>query len=203
MNYETFRQAFSKEHIIKLDDIVLRFPHIDRKQLTRWKSRWYILHVSRGIYTLPETVHDTLWRQELASTLVEPSYISLEYALSYYSLIPEEVSIITSITTKKTESYDLSGFGRYRYQSIIPRAFVGYTLLSNGRGYIAVREKAIVDFLYLHADYDSEEAFDEWRMNTREARESLDRWLLIEFAKIFGYKRLIAQVHTLISYIWW
>lgn len=39
--------------------------------------------------------------------LVNPSYISLEYALSYYGLIPEEAVVITAITTKKTQSYDL------------------------------------------------------------------------------------------------
>ena len=39
MNYELFRQTFSQHTIIKLDEILLRFPHIDRKQLSRWKSR--------------------------------------------------------------------------------------------------------------------------------------------------------------------
>jgi len=46
----------------------------------------------------------------LCGELVNPAYISLEYALSYYGLIPEEAVVITAITTKKTESYDLGRF---------------------------------------------------------------------------------------------
>lgn len=42
----------------------------------------------------------------LASSIYGPSYISFEYALSYYGLIPEKVNAVTCATfNKKKEKY--------------------------------------------------------------------------------------------------
>ena len=46
----------------------------------------------------------------LAGSIYGPSYISFEYALAYYGLIPERVSTITCATfnKKKKKNYDTS-----------------------------------------------------------------------------------------------
>lgn len=61
----------------------------------------------------------------LANILYQPSYISLEFALSYYSLIPESVYLITSVTTKPTREFAV-GKLFFSYQTIKKQAFVGY-----------------------------------------------------------------------------
>lgn len=205
MNYEKFRQTFSKSEYIRLADILLHYPNIDRKQLSRWSEVWLLLHPARGLYVLPERQIDREWMMIFSHGLVNPSYISLEYALSYYGLIPEEAVVITAITTKKTQSYDLGWFGRYRYQSIVERWFVGYSIRGlKGRATydIATPAKAIVDFLYLHGSYMTSEDFEEWRINTYEVPEQVTPEELRNLASYFRNKRLTMQVESFISFIW-
>ena len=55
----------------------------------------------------------------LASSIYGPSYISFEYALSYYGLIPERVTTITCATfdKKKKKAYN-THFGIFTYRDI-------------------------------------------------------------------------------------
>lgn len=204
MNFETFRHTFSGNQMITLDDILIRFPDIDRKILTRWVSSKKLIHLRRGMYMLPWIEADNHWREQCANALVTPSYISLEYALSLYGLIPEEVITLTSITTKKTQSCSLEKYGRYTYRSIIPRAFTGYKLLTDKSVSItcATPSKSIVDYLYFHPDYKNEEDFTEWRIHREIVKEACSREELRTMAKIFLNKRLTTQVENFISYIW-
>lgn len=50
------------------------------------------------------------------------SYVSLEYAFRLYNLIPEEVYIITCVTTTKTQKIE-TPHGRISYQKIPSRAY--------------------------------------------------------------------------------
>jgi len=112
-----------------------------------------------------------------ANYLVCPSYISLHYALSYYSLIPEIVYEITSVTTKtkKKQDFLLSNNILYSYRDIPYKAYyVGITEMDLGVGnenvQFATREKAICDILYTYKNLRSirdvkELLFDDLRVN--------------------------------------
>ena len=81
-----------------------------------------------------------------------PSYISMEYALFFYGVIPEFVADLTCITTKKTQRYK-NKLGNFIYQHITPRAFTGFSAVKNEQGlryFMADLEKALVDFFYLN-----------------------------------------------------
>ena len=87
----------------------------------------------------------------LAGPILSPSYISFEYALSYYGLIPERVTSITSasLSLHKNKTF-INKFGRYTYTDIPSRAFaIGTTHIQNGEyiARIATKEKAICDSL--------------------------------------------------------
>ena len=60
----------------------------------------------------------------LAGIILSPSYISFDFALSYYGLIPEKVVAITcaSLNQRKRKTF-LNDFGRYEYQDIPENAF--------------------------------------------------------------------------------
>ena len=60
----------------------------------------------------------------LASSIYGPSYISFEYALSYYGLIPERVNAVTCATfnKKKRKIYN-NHFGTFSYEDVPSRAF--------------------------------------------------------------------------------
>ncbi|MEX1139144.1 MAG: hypothetical protein WEB33_02005 [Bacteroidota bacterium] len=122
-----------------------------RNQLSRWQKRGLIVRLKNGMYLLNE--HDRKInpsRVFLANQMCVPSYVSLEYALAYYGLIPERVVEVTSVTTKKTLEIT-NPTGRYSYRHLKPSAFTGFRLAGDENGmqvFLAEPEKAVVDFLY-------------------------------------------------------
>lgn len=88
----------------------------------------------------------------LAGSIYGPSYISFEYALSYYGLIPERVLTITCATfdkKKKKEYY--TDFGVFTYRDIPVEAYPEEILLKEEKNYsfqIATPEKALCDKIY-------------------------------------------------------
>src|SRR3989338_3314013 len=70
-----------------------------------WAARTFIknhtddlfIKLRNGLYAIKSDPPSEL---ELANRLYFPSYISFEYALAYYRIIPEVVYSITSATTK-------------------------------------------------------------------------------------------------------
>lgn len=88
----------------------------------------------------------------LASSIYGPSYISFEYALSYYGLIPERVTTITCATfdKKKKKEYN-TDFGLFTYRDVPTLAYPEEILLKEENNYsyqIATPEKALCDKLY-------------------------------------------------------
>ena len=88
----------------------------------------------------------------LATSIYGPSYISFEYALSHYGLIPEKVSTITCATfgKKKKKQYNTL-FGTFTYKDVPSNAYPEEVLLKSNGNYsyqIATREKALCDKLY-------------------------------------------------------
>ncbi|MBQ9265577.1 MAG: hypothetical protein IJ186_00695 [Bacilli bacterium] len=107
-----------------------------------------LFRLTRGLY---ETNSDTN-PIFLAGSILSPSYISFEFALSFYGLIPEKVVAITSasLEIRKNKTF-VNIFGRFEYTDIPSRAFsCGLSLIEND-GYfakIACKEKALCDSLY-------------------------------------------------------
>lgn len=203
MKYDLFQHTFHEQKLITIDDILVRFPDIDRKQLTRWVSQGRLIHPARWLYILPHIRRDEVWMWECANMLVRPSYISLEYALGIYAFIPEEVVTLTCITTQKTQRYNLGQWWRYSYRSIIPRAFTEYRIYSTPRGkyLLATPAKALIDFCYFHPDYIIPLDFEEMRLKSAEVLEKTTPDELRQIAKIFKNKRLEIQIEALISYL--
>ncbi len=80
--------------------------------------------------------------------LYSPSYVSLDYALSYYGMILERVSEVTSVTSKNAKFFD-TPIGRFSYKKASLNAFsLGVDWLEdekNGGKFIATPEKALCD----------------------------------------------------------
>ena len=106
-----------------------------------------LFRLTRGIYENDGNTNPCL----LASSILSPSYLSFEWALSYYGLIPERVIDITSASlgVRKNKTF-INHFGRYEYSDIPSSAFSeGLTYLESGEYIvkIATKEKAICDSL--------------------------------------------------------
>ena len=106
----------------------------------------FLIRLKRGLYGLKT---DQPAEEEIANVLYRPSYLSFEYALAYYNLIPEMVYTITSATTKPTRLFTIESIA-FSYRTIKKEAFTGYSLRSyeNKTFLIADKEKALVDHLY-------------------------------------------------------
>lgn len=88
----------------------------------------------------------------LAGSIYGPSYLSFDFALAYYGLIPERVYTYTCATClkKKTKQYHTS-FGNFTYQDVPCSIFSLGVLIKTEGEYsylIATKEKALCDKLY-------------------------------------------------------
>ena len=84
----------------------------------------------------------------VANSLYTPSYVSFDYALSFYGMIPERVNEITSATSKNEKLFDTQ-IGRFSYKKVSMEAYsLGldwiYDDIEGGR-FIATAEKALCD----------------------------------------------------------
>ncbi|MBI5152815.1 hypothetical protein HZA39_04735 [Candidatus Peregrinibacteria bacterium] len=151
----------------------------------RLKKQGYILGLKRGLYQLSDEYVPDLY---LANKLYEPSYVSLEFALSYHQVIPETVYEITSVTTKATRSFPALG-KLFTYRSIKKEAFTGYvSKKQDGVNYlIAEPEKAFVDYIYLRIRAGEEplRRFDKEKINLDKA---------LHWAELFDNYKLIGVI---------
>lgn len=111
--------------------------------LNRLVKKKKIIRLMRNLYA-PNLA--TLDWEMLASELVKPAYISLEYALWRYGLISEIPARITLVTTGKSRIYTFPG-NVFEYVHINPARFFGYTIEKNTL--LAEKEKTLLDELYL------------------------------------------------------
>jgi len=115
-----------------------------------------LIPIKKGVYASSYYVNDIkekgffdLYLKKLANFLRQPSYISLETALSYYGLIPEESFNITSITLKSTRFYK-SNLATFFYRNIKKELFFGFDEKKAVFFVkIATKAKALFDYLYL------------------------------------------------------
>ena len=137
--------------MIKTTDMLLeelREYASPRSKLSRMAKNGEIFPIVKGLY---ETEKGTPGIY-LAGSIYGPSYVSFEYALGHYELIPEAVYTLTCATfeKKKAKKYE-TPFGTFTYRDVPSEAFPLALKLVNENGYyyrIATPEKALCDMLY-------------------------------------------------------
>ena len=109
----------------------------------------FIESVKRCIYVPGRTMQALQpERSLLANHLFGPSYVSLDFALSHYGLIPERVYEVSSMTTKSTRKFEtLAGVFTYTHLALPYYAFGQVTKQLSGKlhALFATREKALCD----------------------------------------------------------
>ncbi|MBR4401518.1 MAG: hypothetical protein IKT09_07535 [Synergistes sp.] len=104
--------------------------------------------LTRGIY---ETNGNTPG-QCLAGAIYGPSYLSFDYALADYGLIPEAVRTFTSATFEKKKKKEyVNHFGRFAYRDVPSDVYPFGIVIREENGYpyhMACPEKALCDKLY-------------------------------------------------------
>jgi len=113
--------------------------------LETYVKRGFLIRLKKGLYSVKDNPPE---EGEIANALWKPSYISFEYALGKYGIIPEMVCVVTSATTKSSREFSVNK-RVFSYYKIKKKAFTGYVLDKGSEGVlIAEPEKAVVDYLY-------------------------------------------------------
>jgi predicted transcriptional regulator of viral defense system len=120
-----------------------------RDKITDLLRKGVIVRVKKGLYIFgPDYSRRPYSRELLANLIYGPSYLSLDYALSYYGLIPEKVETLTSVTSGKTRTFQ-TPVGRFTYQSVplsYYRTGIDVIVAAGDRSFLmATREKALAD----------------------------------------------------------
>ena len=206
MDFLTFKRQVKTQPLIYSQDIVrgLENPQSMRNQLTRWHKKGLLIHLRKGLYILNSDDRNVEVDQTvIANTLYQPSYISLEYALNFYGLIPESVSDITSVSTRKTAKF-INDLGTFRYQHINPGAFRGFKKAGEGQNsfFMAEAEKAVVDFLYLNLSQFDDNIKEVLEQSYRfQNIETLNPKRLLELALLFNNEKLNRLTKELAAWI--
>lgn len=202
MNYQSFREALNGFKIFSLTDIKKVFPAFDSRRLIEWQEKGYIRKVINRWYIFANVrVEDNLlyWA---ASRIYQPSYISLETALSYYGMIPEAVYTTTSVSTLKTTSFD-THLGAFAYRHVKPVLFFGYQVVE-WQGFpikMAKPEKVILDYLYLNPQLDRNEDWQGLRLNRETVHEVVDGEKVQEYLTIIQINALNRRVSRFLNFM--
>jgi len=148
--------------------------------------------VTRGIYETDRNVSGHC----LAGAIYGPSYLSFEFAISFYGLIPEAVYTFTSATfgKKKKKQFD-NVFGIYTFRDVPDEAYPCGVELREEKGYsywIASPEKAVCDMLYKASPMNNLKELKELLFNDLRIDEnvfkSLDYDKMIDLSKLYKKK---------------
>ncbi len=124
-----------------------------RDKITDLMRKGQIIRVKKGLYIFGQEYRKRPYSREILANLIYgPSYISLEYALSYHGLIPERVESLTSVTTGRSRTFT-TPVGLFTYRMIPMPAFqTGMTRIElddGGAFLIATPEKALIDKIFI------------------------------------------------------
>ena len=157
------------------------------KQLSRLERKGYLIRLKKGLYVSTSFVEKLpdrqLYLEYLGGVLRFPAYISLEYALSEYGLIPEGVASVTSVTLKSSRVLE-TPLGTFIYRSLKELLFGGFTskdFLDKKINW-ATPAKALFDFLYLRKLTDlprelTEDLRINWANFTAADRSEFSQWV--------------------------
>jgi len=159
-----------------------------RKFILRYVKKGFIIKLRKGMYSLETYLPSEV---EIANRIYSPSYVSLEYGLMFYNIIPDTVYTVTSVTTKGTREFVINNIS-YTYSKIKKNAFRGYLRKSVGGNIvlIAEAEKAFIDYLYF-VDLGKKVVYDRIDVS------KLSKNKLLEYAKLFKRKSLIKLVNKI------
>ena len=122
-----------------------------RDKIRRMLDRGELVRIRKGLYVFGEDYRrEPVSRELLANLIYGPSYISLDYALSYYGLIPERVDVVTSVCLGRSRDFN-TPFNRFTYRSLNDSRYAVGARLEKKRNFsffIASPEKALIDKIW-------------------------------------------------------
>jgi hypothetical protein len=196
-----------KQKPIYLDHLMLveRYKNYasPKSKITQMVKTGALIKVRRGLYLDSEETNYSI--KTLANLICYPSYISFEYALSYYQMIPERVEIVTSASFQKNKNkVFLTPVGTFYYFYLDPFIYhYGIDRLEEcGHSFfIATREKALLDTLSKIKGLRSVKAMQSLLMDDLRINESI--FPELDWKEIFNLSTKYHQRNGRTLVEWW
>ena len=180
-----FLSVMRPYRVFSIGDVRKLFPGMNPMNLVRWQEKDYIIRIRNGWYCFNDTESSENIEWLAANLVYAPSYISMHAALSYYGVIPEAIFETTSITTRKTNHFKTL-LGNLSYHHVKQSIFgFGQILIQmngesslTGKGrkiVMAAPEKALLDFLYINSQYNTEKEMEHLRLDETLLEEILNK----------------------------
>lgn len=171
-----------------------------REAILRMVKNEELIRLKNGLYVISEKIHQqkltVIPFEQIANFLYGPSYVSMEWALSFYGMIPERVHTVTSMTLGRNKEFH-TPIGNFSYYVLPSKCYsIGVTLKESadfiGNFLIATPEKALADVVFKTCkNLDKNELRDELIESKRIDREhfrDLNKDLIKEIAKSYHAK---------------
>jgi len=119
-----------------------------RDVTARLAKEGVLIRIRKGLYTFAEELRrHPVSREYLANLIYGPSCVSLDYALGYYSLIPEKVLTVTSVCMGRSREFS-TPFGVFSYRMLKQERYstgISIVRTRNVSFMMASAEKALID----------------------------------------------------------
>jgi hypothetical protein len=156
-----FQSMFKKNPLIQFAGIpvsgaIIRscFPDLasPEKKVQALEKSGELIRLKRNLFVVNQELSGKETDVRLcANHIYGPSYVSFQWALRHYGMIPEQVFLMTSATTKRTRSFE-TPIGNFRYVQVPASYFpIGVECMEEqGVSFLmATREKALCDTILL------------------------------------------------------
>lgn len=127
-----------------------------RECILRMVKNEELIRLKNGFYLIADKIkresNTLIPYEQVANLLYGPSYVSLEWALSFYGMIPERVHTITSMTTGRNKSYH-TPVGDFIYYRLASDSYSIGVIQKNSPDFeggflMATPEKALADLVF-------------------------------------------------------
>lgn len=195
---------------VQASDIKSCFPDLafPDKKIQALEKHGDLIRLKRNLYIVNREVtgKDTDVRL-CANHIYGPSYVSIQWALRYYGMIPEQVFRMSSVTTKRSRSFK-TPIGEFSYMQVPDKYFpIGVECMEdNGVSFLmASREKALCDTI-LYDNFVPPQSLsalatyleDDMRLDMDILKE-LDRGIILECAKAGRKSQILNNLVKLIE----
>jgi predicted transcriptional regulator of viral defense system len=166
--------------------------------LSRMSQAGEIIRIKKGVYVSAKYINeikikgaDNEYLEYIGCQIYEPSYLSAEYILSGYGVLPESVYGFSLVSLNKTNTIK-NDLGAFSYYHVREELFGGYEIKKTDGFLIrkASLAKALFDFLYFRKNVIIDFAnFNELRLNLDNIKNK-DMSEFKKYIKIEGSKKM-------------
>lgn len=195
---------------VSTSDVKTCFPGIafPDKKIQALEKQGELIRLKRNLYIVNKELSGKETDVRLcANHIYGPSYVSVQWAMRYYGMIPEQVFQMTSVTTKRSRSFR-TPIGEFSYMQVPDKYFpIGIELVEeNGVSFLmASREKALCDTI-LYDSYVPPQSLtalatyleEDMRLDMDILKE-LDKGIILECAKAGRKSQILTNLVKLIE----